>query len=61
VLDRGNIPKASLHCVRAADKVREPGMRIALLGLPTKYIALADYADRMHEHGAAYPGDQDEE
>ena len=49
--------KLALHCLRAADKVRDPGMRLALLSLATKYIALADYADRRHEHGTAHPGD----
>ena len=49
--------KLALRCLRAADKVRDSGVRLALLSLATKYKALADYADRRHEHGTAHPGD----
>jgi len=39
-----------------ADKVRDPGVRLALLSLATNYIALADYTDRRHErHGGDEP------
>jgi hypothetical protein len=43
----------ALECVRAADAVHDSGERVKLLGLASVYMALADYVDRGHEHGAA--------
>jgi len=48
----------ALECVRAADAVHDSGERVELLGLASVYMALADYVDRGHEHGAAHRGDQ---
>jgi hypothetical protein len=42
----------------AADKARDPGVRLALLSLATNYIALADYADRQHERGTVTRDDK---
>ena len=61
MLDGEMYRKLAFHYLRAADKVRDPGMRLALLSLATRYIALADYPDHRHEHGTAHPGDRDEE
>jgi len=47
--------KLALHCPRVADKVRDPGMHLALLSLAATYMALAHYADHRREHGAAHP------
>jgi hypothetical protein len=46
------------ECARAADEVRNLSERVELLGLASVYMALADYVDRGHEHGAAHRGDQ---
>jgi hypothetical protein len=48
----------ALECVRAADEVHNSGERVELLGLASVYMALADYVDRGHEHGAANRDDQ---
>jgi hypothetical protein len=50
----------ALECMRAADEVRGSGERVELLGLASVYMALADYVDHAHEHGAAPHDDQDE-
>ena len=52
--------KKALQYVQAADTVRDPAVRIALLNLARNYLALADYIDRQHERGAEHHGEQDE-
>ena len=47
--------------MHAADEAHDPGERVELLGLASVYMALADYADRQHEHGSAHRGDQDQD
>jgi len=49
----------ALKCLHAADEAHDSGERVELLGLASVYMALADYVDRQHEHGAAHRGDQD--
>jgi len=49
--------KKALHCVLAADKARDPSVRLALQSLARNYMTLADYLDR--QHGAAHSVDQD--
>jgi hypothetical protein len=47
VLDREAEMKA-LHCLHAVHKARDPGERLTLLSLASKYMRLADYVDRWH-------------
>jgi hypothetical protein len=51
----------ALECTRAADKLRGTAERVELLGLASIYMALADYVDARHEHGAACRGDQEQD
>jgi hypothetical protein len=51
----------ALKCVHAADEVHDSGERVALLGLASVYMALADYVDRQHEQGTAHRGDQNQD
>jgi hypothetical protein len=41
--------------------VHDSGERVALLGLASVYMALADYVDRQHEQGTAHRGDQNQD
>ncbi len=51
----------AVKCVRAADEAHDPCERVELLGLASVYMALADYVDRRHVHGAAHSDDQDQD
>ena len=51
----------ALKCEHAADRASSTGERAELFGLASIYMALADYVDRTHEHGAAHRGGQDQE
>jgi hypothetical protein len=61
VLEGENYRKKVLHCMLAADKARDPGVRLAWLSLARNYLALADYLDRQCELRTAHPGDQDQD
>ena len=43
--DGENYRKKALDCMLTADKVRDPGVRLALLKLARNYVALAEYLD----------------
>ena len=47
----------ALHCLHAVHRARDPGERLTLLSLASKYMRLADYVDRLHEHDAEHRGD----
>lgn len=48
----------ALHCLRAADRVRDSGERVALLSLASNYKTLADYVGGRENCSAAHRGDQ---
>ncbi len=50
MLDRETYRIKALHCLRAVHRARDPGERLTLLSLASKYMRLADYVDRRHEH-----------
>jgi hypothetical protein len=50
VLDREAYRTKALHCLHAVHKARDPGERLTLLSLASKYMRLADYVDRWHAH-----------
>jgi hypothetical protein len=49
----------ALRCLRAADKVRDSGERVALLSLASNYMRLADYVGRHEDYRAAHRDDRD--
>jgi hypothetical protein len=49
----------ALHCLRAADKVHDSGVRVVLLSLASNYMALADYVGGHECCRAAHRGDRD--
>jgi len=51
--------KKAMNCVLAADRVRDPHVRLALQSLARNYMRLADYLDHRGERGTAQSGNQD--
>jgi hypothetical protein len=49
----------ALHCLRAADRVRDSGERVALLSVASNYMTLADYVGGHEDYGGARRGDRD--
>jgi hypothetical protein len=61
VLDRETYRMKALHCLRAVHTARDPGERLTLLSLASKYMRLADYVDRRHEHDPEQRHDRDQD
>jgi hypothetical protein len=61
VLDRETYRTKALNFLRAVHSARDPGERLTLLSLASKYMRLADYVDRRHEHDPEYRGDPDQD
>jgi hypothetical protein len=61
MLNRETYRKKALECLRAADKVRIPGERAALLTVANNYMALVEYLGRRHDHGTAQGSDKDQD
>jgi hypothetical protein len=61
VLDRETYRMKALHCLRAVHTARDPGERLTLLSLASKYVRLADYVDRRHEHDPQQRHDRDQD
>jgi hypothetical protein len=61
VLDRETYRMKALHCLRAVHTARDPGERLTLLSLASKYMRLADYVDLRHEHDAEQRRDRDQD
>jgi hypothetical protein len=61
VLDRETYRMKALHCLRAVHTARDPGERLTLLSLASKYVRLADYVDRRHEHDPDQRRDRDQD
>ena len=49
----------ALHCLQAADRVRDSGERVALLSLASNYMMLADYVGGHEDNSPAHRGDRD--
>jgi hypothetical protein len=49
----------ALHCLRAADKVRDSAERVALLSLASNFMMLADYVGGDEDCRTAHRGDRD--
>jgi hypothetical protein len=61
VLDRETYRTKALNCLRAVHSAHGPGERLTLLSLASKYMRLADYVDRCHEHDPEHRGDRDQD
>ncbi len=61
VLDRETYRMKALHCLRAVHSARDPGERLTLLSLASKYMRLADYVDLRHEHDPEQRRDRDQD
>jgi hypothetical protein len=46
--------KSAQECLRLAAKVCDPAERLQLFDLATRYMRLADFVSRRHEHGTAH-------
>jgi hypothetical protein len=55
LVDGETYRKKAQHCLLAADRARDPDVRLALQSLARSYATLADYLDR--QHGAAHSVD----
>jgi hypothetical protein len=51
----------ALHCLRAVHSARDPGERLTLLSLASKYMRLADYVDRRPEHDPEHRSERDQD
>jgi hypothetical protein len=61
VLDRETYRMKARHCLRAVRRAHDPGERLTLLSLASKYMRLADYVDGRHEHDPGRCGDRDQD
>jgi hypothetical protein len=61
VLDRETYRMKALHCLRAVHRAHDPGERLTLLSLASKYMRLADYVDGRHEHDPGHRDDRDQD
>ena len=61
VLDRETYRIKALHCLRAVHRAHDPGERLTLLSLASKYMRLADYVDGRDEHTPERRSDRDQD
>jgi hypothetical protein len=51
--------RKALHCLQAADRVRDSSERVALLSLASNYMTLADYVGGHEDRRTAHRDDRD--
>ena len=57
---RESYRKKAMACVAAAEMIRDPVERVAMLRIAEDYMKLADHVGARHDHGSAHRGDGDQ-